>query len=73
MYGLFYVGYMLFGGITGILSGVRLIDAFRQREEFYQAYMNIATREGYRQGYEEAMLEALEEDRYSVNPNFHMR
>ena len=62
MYGLFYVGYVLFGGITGILSCIKIIDAFRQREEAHQAHVNIATAEAFRLGYEESLRQTNEEN-----------
>ena len=54
MYGLFYMSYMVFGGITALLGGVRVIDAFRKREELHQAHVRDATATGYWTGYGEA-------------------
>lgn len=54
MYSLFYMGYMLFGGITTLLGFVQLVDVFRRREEMHADHVENAKLEGYWTGYGEA-------------------
>lgn len=54
MYGLFYMGYMVFGGITALLGGIRIADAFRKQGEMHQAHVQDAMNSGYWTGYGEA-------------------
>lgn len=54
MYSLFYLGYLLFGGIGGATTAIMGADAFRRHEEKHIQELHEANVAGYWSGYGEA-------------------